>query len=289
MALDDFLQDPTKISNTMRLIQNHFQGDGTVCCADHTVLARTLGCNAEMGKYPPLVKPLSAWPADLEQRIQALSHGVGVAIALEVTRRLNILLPEAILVGMITGPIKLLAQLTGESGEALVQRPERLATAGRATLTFAKALGEAGIDILIVLDEQIPSLTDQYVKTVSRCYTPIWNTAKFYEVVPLLMLEDFPAQDTTRFAPVVDGVVVPIDAVQSRKRGRNLSVSLPVSLLEEKPEAIERALVGTAIFDDLVSEKLFLVTTEGEIPPHINKEHMIRGIQTIRDFLRSRC
>ena len=289
MALDDFLEDPTKISNTMRLIQNHFQGDGTVCYADHTVLARTLGCDAAMGEYPPSVEPLAEWPGDLEQRIQDLPRSGGVATALEVTRRLNILLPEAILVGMVAGPIKLLAQLTGDSGEAPLQRPERLGIAGRATLTFAKALGEAGIDILIVLDEPIPLLTDQDVKVLSRCYTPIWNTAKFYDVVPLLMLEDFPANNATRFAPIVDGMVVPIDAVHSHKRGKKLSVSLPVSLLEEEPGEIETALVGTGIFNDLVSAKLFLVTTQGEIPAHIDKEHMIRGIQTIRDFLRNRC
>lgn len=288
LALDDFLNDPTKISNTMRLIQNHFQGDGAVSYADHTLLARSLGCNCRLEEYPPAVEPLAEWPADFDQRIQGLTQSVGVVAALEATRRLNVLLPDAILVGMIAGPVKLLAQLTDESGEGLLQRPERLASAGRAALTLAKAMGEAGIDILIVLDEQIPSLSDQGVKMVSRSYTPIWNTAKFYDVSPLLMIENFSLEDSIRFTSTIDCAIASIDAIPLMKRGKKLSFSLPVSVLEADPKEIETTLSATGIFNDLPSAKLFLVTTQGEIPPQIDKERMIRGVQTIRDFIAER-
>jgi hypothetical protein len=285
MPLDDFLEDPTKISNTMRLIQSHFQSDGAVCYADCTVLARSLGCSAAMGEYPPAVEPLAEWPGDFDQRIQALPQTGGIATALEVTHRLNVLLPDAILVAMVPGPLKLLTQLTGDSGEGLLQQTERLAVAARAGLTFAKALGEAGIDILVVMEDNILSRADQGAKVLSRCYTPIWNTAKFYDVVPLLMLKDFLPDDATRLGRIIDGVIVPIDVLDAAKRGKRLSVSLPVSLLEQEPVQIEAVLAGAKILEDLESAKLFLVTTQGEVPVNINKEFMIRGIQTIRDVL----
>ena len=58
MPLKEFLEDPTKLSNTLRTIQNYFQVDGVVCYGDTTVLAESLGCRLSKDSYPPVVEPL---------------------------------------------------------------------------------------------------------------------------------------------------------------------------------------------------------------------------------------
>ncbi len=287
MALDEFLEEPTKISNTLRLTQNYFQVDGVVCYADSTVLAEALGCGISRDTYPPTVEPLEGWQEAFEQRVQKLVQVGRAATALEVTKRLNILLPESMLMGVVTGPLTLASQLSGLTGGELLKRPEMLALTTKASLTFAKALGDAGIDILIIIEKDVPTLTDEAVKLLNRSYSPIWNTAKFYDLSPLLMVEEFHAENAARLRPVVDNLFYPADSGtdlwgQLKRR----SFTLPVSLLEKQPKEIESFLTKSGITSSLETSQLFLVTTEREVPQTINKEFMIRGIQTIRDFLK---
>jgi hypothetical protein len=152
-------------------------------------------------------------------------------------------------------------------------------------LTFAKALGDAGIDSLIITEKALPPLEDETAKVLARSYAPIWNTAKFYDLSPLLMIEQFAPENAARLRRIVDGLVFPADAPpESRGKVKRLSLSLPVSLLEQSPGEIESFLQERAI---AVASKVFLVTTDREVPQSINKELMIRGIQTVRDCLQS--
>lgn len=285
LPLEEFLRDPTKISNTLRLIQNYFQVDGVVCYGDCTILAEALGCRVSMDEYPPVVEPLPEWPGDLEDRLARLAASGRVATALEVTKRLNILLPESILVGLAPGPISVAHQLSGLAVPELLERPEFLGFATKASLTYAKALGDAGIDSLIITEKVLPPLEDETAKVITRSYAPIWNTAKFYDLFPLLMVEQFAPEDAARLQRFVDGLVFPAEAPpESRGKVKRLSLSLPVSLLEQSPGEIESFLREREIAG---GAKVFLVTTDREVPQSINKELMIRGIHTVRDCLQS--
>jgi hypothetical protein len=287
LPLDEFLEEPTKISNTLRMIQNYFQVDGVICYADSTALAEALGCGICKDTYPPTVEPREGWQEGFEQRFPELVHVGRVATALEVTKRLNILLPESMLMGVVTGPLTLAGQLSGLTGVELLGRPEMLGLAAKASLTFAKALGDAGIDILIILENAVPPLTEEAARVVGRCYSPIWNTAKFYDLASLLMVEEFHLESTDRLRPLVDGLILPAASGPDLwGKVKRHSFSLPVSLLEREPEDIEFFLKESAIAGSLESAQLFLVTTEREVPRAINKELMIRGIETIRDFLK---
>lgn len=285
VPIEEFLGDPTKISNTLRLIQNYFQVDGVVCYGDCTILAEALGCRVSMDAYPPSVEPVPEWPGDLEDRLARLAESGRVATALEVTKRLNILLPESILVGLAPGPVTVAHQLTGLPIPELPDRAEFVSFATKASLKFAKALGDAGIDSLIITEQVLPALGDETAKVLTKSYAPIWNTAKFYDLSPLLMVEQFAPGDAARLARIVDGLVLPSEVPsESRSKVKRLSLSLPVSLLEQRPEEIESFLQERGIS---AASKVFLVTTDREVPHSINKELMISGIQTVRDCLQT--
>ncbi|MFH0957381.1 MAG: hypothetical protein V1897_01625, partial [Pseudomonadota bacterium] len=64
------------------------------------------------------------------------------------------------------------------------------------------------------------------------------------------------------------------------------SFSVPVDLIEKEREEIESFLTTSAVKESLDSSRLFLVTTDNEILDNVNKEFMIRGIETIRDFVK---
>ncbi len=286
LSIDRFLNDPTKISNTLRTMQSYFQVDGVVSYADTTLLAESLGCNVSTSMYPPTIRPWEEWPSDMEERIARLTETSRVSTALEVNRRLNSLLPESILVGIVAGPLTLCSQLSSTPASEILERPELLATAGKASLTLAKAIGDTGIDILIVYERELPLHKKDAGKIVARSYAPIWNTAKFYDILPLLMVEQFPTENAESLGRVVDGVLYPAGAFGAlTKKPRKLSLTLPVDLLESEPHEIQAFLTQGHVGEALQSAKVTLVTTDREVSKTVNKERMIRGVQTIRDIL----
>jgi hypothetical protein len=70
------------------------------------------------------------------------------------------------------------------------------------------------------------------------------------------------------------------------KKFKRRSFALPVSLIQKESEEIHFFLSSSGIKNALESSQLFLVTTESEVHERVNKEFMIRGIETIRDFLK---
>lgn len=290
MSLKEFLEDPTKLSNTLRTIQNYFQVDGVVSYGDTTVLAESLGCRLSNDSYPPVVEPLGELPEDFDARLMELPKAKRVVTAIEVTKRLNILLPDSILLCQVSGPVTLASQLTGRPSDEVLNHNDLLETAAKAVLTFTKALGDGGIDIVVIREKTLPLLDDDTAKVLGKCYTPIWNTAKFYEISPLLMIEEFLPENIDRLQKLVDGLIYPVDNVpEILPKAKKLSFALPISLLEKKHEEIEDFLAQKGISGIAEASRLFLVITDREVPKNIHKEFMIRGIQTIRDLLRRKA
>ncbi|MFH0814424.1 MAG: uroporphyrinogen decarboxylase family protein [Pseudomonadota bacterium] len=286
LPLKEFLEDPTKISNSLRTIHNYFRVDGVVC-ADKTILPEALGCHVDWSKSPPLIQPSSAKIDELGTCATNLFEKGRVKTAVEVTRRLSILLPEAFLMGLVTGPLTLAGQLTGLSEAEIFGHRDLLSITSNAILTYSKGLCDAGIDLLLFSERELPGLDEQSLKQLRRCYSPIWNTVRFYEAFPLLMVENFSPEDVNLISKVVDDLILPGGYVPDNlQKFKRLSFALPVSLLENEPEDIESFLVKSSIVAALNSSTLFLLTTDSEVPGSIHKEFLIRGVQSIRDFLK---
>lgn len=289
MPIDIFLDDPTKISNTLRLIQGFLGTDGVVCYADQTLLARALGCRVTQTTYPPIVERPPQSDCDTEALLEKLLDAPAAGAALEVTRRLGRLLPETVLLGSVPGPITVATQISGYPVTEVLGSEDLMRTASRASLAFAKATGDAGADILVVRETEIPKLDPQSAKLLSRSLVPIWNTAKFYDLAPLLMVDCHTPENVPFLQRLVDMVCVPIERLtELPKPPRRLSLSLPVDLLVREPEEITSILADAVRSAEERGTRLFLLTTQTEIPNTIDKELMIRGVRAINDYLLSR-
>jgi hypothetical protein len=197
-------------------------------------------------------------------------------------------LPDLILVGYVTGPVTLASHLTGIAPADVLQQKDYLGFTSKAVLNYVKVLGDAGIDGIFFSEEAFPYLDEKAIKLLRRCYSPIWNTAKFYQTFPLLMVENLLPENTAYINKIVDGIVLrESTSLENLARDQLASFALPLSLLEEEPSTITSFLVESNIFTAVKSHSLFVLTIESEIPKHIHKESMIRGIETVRDFLKS--
>lgn len=286
VGLPNFLKDETKIANALRMIQDHFQLDGVVCYADKTVLADALGCHTDWSTSSPDLKPLSELPGGMEFSMERMLQGTRVETAVQVTRRLSLLLPETILMCLVPGPWRVAKQVTGMQISDLLNRPDLLDIAAKATLAFSKALGDAGMDILVVSEETLPPLNGHSLIMFNKDYSPIFNTAKFYEIAPLLMVDKLLPELVASLKQVVDGVIFSSELDSGIwQNEERISLSLPVWLLEKDKKEIKSFLTKKGVFQALKFSKLFLVTTIIEINGDIDNEIMIRGIKTIRDLL----
>jgi hypothetical protein len=288
LSTREFLQDPTKLSNCLRTIQNYFKVDGVVCYGDMTLLAEALGCVISSGPYPPAVKPLRELPMDSENWLKGMVGRGRVPTAIEVIKRLNVLLPDSLLLTVIPGPVTLACQLTGMLATDVLNRNDLLEISAKASLLLTKAMGDAGVDLLMIREKTLPLSDEVGIKKLSRCFAPLWNTAKFYDLSPLLVIEDLKAEKFDLASKLSGSFVIPADQLSiSAPKGRKVSLSLPVALLEKEAGQIESFLLSKLVIAGSAPPPLFLLTTDGEIPSEMNREKMIRGIQTARDFLKN--
>jgi hypothetical protein len=286
IPLDLYFNEPTKISNSLRVIHNYFKVDGVVFCGDDTCLLEDLGGNDSPHKKPLCVAASKETFESVESRIEKIGRGGKSKVAIEVAKRLNILMPDTIAVGVMPGPVKLACQLIGCSPEEVFDNQELLALTIKATLTFIHALGETGIDLLFIRENKLQFTDTKSPKGLNRCYSPLLNLASHYSLKAFLMPNELSNKNVSQLKETVDRLIFPASTdTEKLKAIRHQSFSIPTTLLEKAPKDIELYLSQSGILDALKSSRLFLVTTDQDIPMTINKRLMIRGIQTIRDFM----
>jgi hypothetical protein len=285
LPLEVFCHDPTKVSNALRTIHEYFGTDGIFTYGDEQLLPACVGflCGC-----PGSTKVTPDKLCDVENSLEEiLKHG-RLPIALDVTKRLQILLPKTLLAGLLTGPVTLAARLTGLSAAEVLMHPKLISVSTKAALLFARALGDVGIDILIISEDTLPPLDTDLLRILTRAYSPIWNTAAYYGFPALLMLREFSKENVPSLQRIVDTLVFPADMEPEVWRNfRKVSFSIPVSLIKRPTEEIVTYLDRSGIGKAMESSCLFFVTTDKEIPADVDKESMIRGIQVVRDHLRN--
>jgi hypothetical protein len=288
-SVDSFLNDPTKISNSLRVMQNHFKVDGVFCCGKDTVLLEDLGGPDFFGKRLSSPSALKEMLDHIDAHAGKIAGGGKSAVALEVTRRLNILMPDTVIVSVMAGPVKLASQLFGLSSGEVLENPEILASTTKVTLSFARGLGEAGIDILLIRENKWPFITSRWSQVLFRCYSPMVNTAEYYGYNALLMPDELSGNNVAPFKKIFDRIIFPASThpVTSTKNSEQ-SFSLPTRLLERPPKDIESYFSQNGILGALKSSRLFMMTTDQEIFPAQNRDVTIEGIATIRDILKKK-
>jgi hypothetical protein len=222
-----------------------------------------------------------------------------IAVAIEVIKRLKFLVKDQAIVSSITGPFTLSSYLWGEGFLEefdLSFKPfdDLLDAAGSVALRLARAFCEAGLDILLITEEKIPKLNTRILEEkIYGILKTICNVAKYYEVLPILMVRDTmeekqleslfrSASDCFVFCDMTD-----FDALENLAMKANKSFAVPVPLHifgMNKERAIEELnrLVPKGLRN---YSRCALVTTQWEIPFNSDLKSLNENIKTLLDLV----
>src|SRR5271170_5667224 len=245
VSLRNFLTNPTKISNALRQIRTHLRSDGITCYFDPHLEAEALGGVLDWksdASQRSLRWPEPSHDGELPEGLcdpdETAKRG-RVPIAVEVIRRLKPLVrDDFLLVAGVTGPLTLAAQLaqidTSESARKQSPPDSALSLAAEVTPLVARALVEAGANVILIREELLPPSAADLADWASRLASTI-NIVRFYEALPVLLLgpQHFAAGKLDAiFAEPLDAIIsAPIEsaiAISATERNTALSgISLP--------------------------------------------------------------
>ena len=199
MPLRTYLGNPTKITSALRQVRSHLPADGVTCYFDPLLEAEALGgaLHWESDEGPARLRwhggtTRERLPEGLRPP-EVAAHGGRIPVAVEVIRRMkDALRDSALLMAGLTGPLALAHLLlqAGESGaggggampEAAVE------TSGAALVEIARALAEAGADVVLI-QERIPAgVSPERVEDGLAQLSTLFNIVRFYQAVPVLLL-----------------------------------------------------------------------------------------------------
>jgi hypothetical protein len=219
VALPEYQSNPTKIANALRQISGTLKADGLSCCPG-MLEAEAIGCEREwwLDGSCLLKPPTETWVGRLAA-FEQLSQARPLATTCEVLRRLKAMLKDGpALTAQVTGPATLRSQLLNGAAEAgTPPADEILECCARLTEMTAKLFAEAGADIILVKESVLPEFSAQKFSRWRALLEPVINVIRFYEVLPVLVLDE--AAGWQQWLPVTLGA------------GMNCVISLPIQLL----------------------------------------------------------
>jgi hypothetical protein len=282
ISLRNFLTNPTKISNALRQIRTHLRSDSITCYLDPYLEAEALGGVldwASDARHPSLRWPHPSHDGELPEGLCAPDEAAKrgrVPIAVEVIRRLKPLVrDDFLLVAGVTGPLTLAAQLAqiDTSGSAHKQPPpdSALSLAADVTPVVARALVEAGANVIFVREELLPGSAADLSDWASRLASTI-NIVRFYEALPVLLLgpQHFAAGKLDAvFAESMDAVVsAPIESAitsaAGERRKERCGISLPAGAFA--PDPSDASQLTAALRKIIAEQRPALVTTTSDLP-----------------------
>jgi hypothetical protein len=296
-----FLNNPTKISNSLRQIRNHLRSDGVACYFDPYLEVEALGATLEhiSDDRPPLVHwPARAKAAELPPGLfspeEAEKRG-RVPLALEVVRRMNAL-PQRdfLLMAGVTGPLTLAARIL-QGGEEAPRIEELFTTAqeltAAVTTQMASAFVEAGADLIIIQEELAAIFSAERCEEWANLLSPAINVVRFYEALPLLQLTasgtvgaDWDLVLQRQWDCVVS---LPIDVMASPRRtgtARNPEAPIGVSLPLEafRADGLAPADRGKNLHSMVSDLRPAIITTAGDLPATTDMKRLIAILGEVR-------
>lgn len=291
ISLRNYLTNPTKISNALRQIRAHLRSDGVTCYFDPFLEAEALGGVLDWtddGRRASLRWPQPSHNGELPEGLCAAEETAArgrIPTAVEVVRRLKPLVRDNfLLVAGVTGPLTLAAQLAQvdarDPRRGGWELPESaLNLAGDATPVVARALVEAGANVIVISEELLPSSADGFGAWYSRLGTTI-NIVRFYEALPVLLLnsEGVTAAEIEKIVrDVADAIVcVPMMAAGggfgTAVREGTYGVSLPSAAFEAENSNGES--VAASLRKTIAESRPALITTSGDVPASADLKYL---------------
>ncbi len=293
VPLAAFLNNPTKISNSLRQMRGPLRADGVACYFDPCLEVEALGASLERfsENQPPAVRwPQSAQEGKLSEGLRSPEEAAQsgrVPVAVEVIRRMNVLPNrDFLLIAGVTGPMTLAARITQLDREATLRTGDMPSDAQELAASvvtqIATAFLEAGADLLLIQEDILPIFSSEHCDAWANLLAPTINVARFYEALPVLQLADaravFEHWDTI-FRQQWDCVVgVPAEAIASRQQAGHLSkesavlgISLPLEAFRSEDLPVQHNF--QSLFSAL---RPAIVTTAGDVPISTDMKRLIK-------------
>jgi uroporphyrinogen decarboxylase-like protein len=294
LPLPVFLSKPTKIVQALRQMRGHLRSDGITCYFDPYLEIEALGAVLDWGSGG---KPAVRWahnplrgdlPAGLHAMEELPARG-RIPIAVEVIRRLKSMVrDECLLTVGIRGPFSLAAQLMraeqDPSGEEISE--DALQLASEAIVPVARALVEAGADVVLI-SEEMPSLASSHADLASVLATTI-NIVRFYQAIPAVLLGSasqhlsLASQEQSLeciVCPELSGSLSKLPEEPSHPAPATLGVAIPVSAFSEPQPSLAKLAEEFRRLNSAFP--LSLITTSGDFPQTAD----LRDLSKWRDLL----
>lgn len=277
VSTEEMLGDPGVLSNSLLNCQRLFGYDAIAVVLDDTLEAEACGCDVEWSDAggKPRVVSHALEARDTVVDLPDLVKRGRIPLVAEACRRIIKLAGKQVAVlGVVTGPMRLMEHLFGEgcagglaegSGRAL----SALETSTRVCVQVARQFGEMGVDGIVLADRSIGSADRRLYPALGASLKSISNVIHFYGIRSLLLTTGTRAENAGYIAGLpTDGVSLGlnIDFANLRKvvQGRFMGVGIDPCIMGE---AFDFPLDGELV------RGVFL-TTDWELPPETGVDAM---------------
>ncbi len=188
LGLDPFVNNPTKIANSIRAVYRQLPVQVMTSYYDPTLIAEAAGCRVDWSVYPPLVQ-VGGEPA-LPPTAEVL-RWPRVGVALDVTERLRRLEPDRVIIAGLPGPWLVARQLrfTGRPEAELLDHCTGLVQA------LAGQLCQKGADIIIADEGGAFDPPARWAEAVIA----VWNVVAFHGALLVIAAGPAPAGLPVRY------------------------------------------------------------------------------------------
>ena len=199
VPLRTYLSNPTRIASALRQIRGHLPSDGVTCYFDPFLEAEALGAalDWESDEGPPQLRwPGGATPDRLPAAIRspdAATNAGRIPVAVEVIRRMkDAVRGSALLMAGLSGPLALASRLLqaneGGAESRGVMPAAAIEASGAALGEMARALLEAGADVVLIQERIAAGLEAERVEDGMSQLRAAINIIRFYEALPVLLV-----------------------------------------------------------------------------------------------------
>jgi len=280
VPLRAFLGNATKITNGLRQVRGHLRADAITCCFDPFLEAEALGAALDWKTddgpaalaWPGRGQGSDGLPPGLRAPEDAATSG-HVPVAVEVIKRMKATARDTLLMAAVTGPFTLAAHLSGDqAGGATCAALE---VAGATAAAVARALLEAGVDVLVIREGDFGANLGANERKAGHSQTEVAvNIIRFYEALPILLL----APSARRSAAPEPGLgfdcIVCMEMAHADRCAmapERCGLALPVESFRSEGEFAQMKQELQSTLEGMVPA---VVTTSGDFPAAAKVKHL---------------
>jgi uroporphyrinogen decarboxylase len=194
---EEMMTDPGLLSTSLLGAQQLFGYDAIATVFDASLEAEACGCEIEWpddGSGPRTTShPLEDGAPIEGLDIPNLDRRGRIPTVLEAVKRIGIVRGKQVaIIGVITGPLTLARQLTGDGlvtglNEGSAESLRTVEAAGAAGLRLCRKYCESGVDAIVVAEEMLADIKPGLMPTIAPSLKSMWNVARFFGVHSLVL------------------------------------------------------------------------------------------------------